>query len=153
MKFEKVTNIVLWVAFAISIILVAMLAFNVSDDRTDVAMNTWITANLNWTYILLGAASIIAIVFAIVQTVTDKDSAKAGGIALVFSLIILAISYALASDAIPQFHGVEKFVADGSLTPSISKWVGTTLYATYVLLGLILVSIVGFGLKGLVSKN
>ncbi|MFV0365735.1 MAG: hypothetical protein ACK5JS_04430 [Mangrovibacterium sp.] len=154
MKLEKVTNIILWGTLAVSVLLMLMLTLNISDDMTDATMNSWINANLNWTYILLGAATFIAVIFALIQTATDKQAAKSGAIALVFALVIVGISYALASDAIPSFYGAKELVAEGSLTPTISKWVGATLYATYILLALIVGSIIGFGAKALVnSKN
>ncbi|MFV0522048.1 MAG: hypothetical protein ACK5MI_06430 [Mangrovibacterium sp.] len=153
MKLEKVTSIVLWVTLAVSVLLVLMLALNISDDVTDATMNSWINANLNWAYILLGAATFIAIIFALIQTATDKQAAKAGGIALIFAVVVIGIAYSLASDAIPNFHGAQDLVADGTLTPTISKWVGATLYATYILLGLIVVSIAGFGVKAIFSSR
>ncbi|MFV0553914.1 MAG: hypothetical protein ACK5LR_04335 [Mangrovibacterium sp.] len=154
MKLEKVTNIILGVIMAVSVLLIVMLTMNISDDMTDATMNSWINANLNWTYTLLGAATFIAVVFALIQTVTDKNAAKSGGIALACAVVIIGAAYALASDAIPNFHGVQDLVAEGSLTNAISKWVGTTLYTTYILLGLIIASIVGFGVKSIfASKN
>ncbi len=141
MKTEKVLNILLWVLLAVSAILVVSLMANLSDNDADTTMGAWINTNLSWSYILLGAATVIALVFALIQTFTDKAAAKNGLIALVCAAVVLGISYALASDAIPQFHGVDKFVEDGSLTNSISKWIGTTLYATYILLALPIIGI------------
>jgi hypothetical protein len=47
----------------------------------------------------------------------------------------------LASDVMPQFIGVDRFIADGTLTPNIAKMVDTGLIATYLLFGLAIVSI------------
>ncbi len=153
MKLEKVTSIILWVIMGISVLFIVMLTSNISDDFTDATMNTWINVNLNWTYILLGAATFIAISFALIQTATDKQAAKAGGIALVFALVVLAIAYTMSTDVIRPFHGSAELIANGSLTPSIYKWVGTTLYATYILLGLIVASIAAFGIKSIASNK
>jgi len=142
MKIEKVLNIVLWVLLAVSAILVVSLVTNLSDNEADSTMGAWINTNLTWSYLLLGAGAIIAVVFALYHTFTDKAAAKKGLIALVFAGVVLALAYVIASDAIPQFHGVDKFVADGSLTNTVSKWVGTTLYATYILLFLSIAAIV-----------
>jgi small-conductance mechanosensitive channel len=144
MKLDKVLTIVLWVLLAVSAVLVISMMTNISENDADPTMGAWINTNLTWSYILLGASAVIAVVFALFNTFTDKAAAKKGLIALVFAGVILAISYALASDAIPQFHGVQKFVADGTLDTSISKWIGTTLYATYILLFLAVISIAGF---------
>ncbi len=114
---------------------------NLSDNDADTTMGAWINTNLTWSYLLLGASAVIAVVFAVIHTVTDKAAAKKGLYALVAAGVVLALAYVFASDAIPSFYGVEKFVADGSLTTTISKWIGTTLYATYILLFLTIIAI------------
>lgn len=141
MKLDKVLTIVLWVLLAVSAVLIISMMTNISENDADPTMGAWINTNLTWSYILLGAGAVIAVVFALYNTFTDKAAAKKGLVALVFAGVILAISYVLASDAIPQFHGVQKFVADGTLDNSVSKWIGTTLYATYILLFLAIISI------------
>jgi len=141
MKLEKVLSIVLWVLLAVSAVLIVSMMTNISENEADPTMGAWINTTLTWSYILLGIGAVVAIVFALINTFTDKEAAKKGLMALVFAGVVLAISYALASDAIPQFYGVDKFVEDGTLTNSVSKWIGTTLIATYVLLGLSIVAI------------
>ncbi len=148
MKLEKVTSILLWVLLAISAIFVIALAINANDEA-----GSLIDANLTWTYVLLFVTAGIALVFAVIQTVTDKEAAKGGAIALVCTIVVLVLAYALASDAIPVFHGSKEMVQKGILTSSVSKWVGTTLYTTYILLALIVASIAGFGIKQIVSKD
>lgn len=141
MKLEKVLNIVMWVLLAVSAVLIVSLLTNISDNDADPTMGAWINSNLIWSYLLLGLSAVIAVVFAVIHTFTDKEAAKEGLMVLVFAAVILGISYLFASDAIPQFYGVEKFVADGTLTPSVSKWIDTTLYSSYILLGLSLIGI------------
>ncbi|WP_423130471.1 hypothetical protein [Gaoshiqia sp. Z1-71] len=142
MKLEKVLNITLWVLLAVSAFLIVSLMMNLSDNEADPTMGAWINTNLTWSYILLGIGAAVAIIFALVQTFTDKAAAKKGLTALVFVAVVLVLSYVLASDAMPQFHGVEKYIADGSLTSSISKWIDTALNATYILLFLAIMGIV-----------
>ncbi|WP_321286977.1 hypothetical protein [uncultured Sunxiuqinia sp.] len=143
MKLEKVLSIVLWVLLGVSAVLIVSMMTNISENEADPTMGAWINTNLTWSYILLGVGAVLAIVFALYHTFTDKEAAKKGAMALVFSGVVLAISYFIASDAIPQFYGVDKFVAEGTLNTTVSKWVGTTLYATYILLGLTILSIAG----------
>jgi hypothetical protein len=50
----------------------------------------------------------------------------------------------LASDVIPQFAGVERFINDGTLTSQVAKMVDTGLYATYILLAIAILSILCF---------
>jgi len=141
MKLEKVLNILMYVLLAVSAILIVSMMMNLSDDDADATMGAWINTNLSWSYLLLAASTIIAVVFALIHTFSDKAAAKKGLTALVFAGVVVAIAYVIASDAIPQFHGVEKFVADGSLTTTVSKWIGATLNATYILLFLTVIAI------------
>jgi hypothetical protein len=55
----------------------------------------------------------------------------------------------LASDEIPQFMGVQKFINDGTLTAQVAKLVDTGLYATYILLILAILSVTLSGLTRL----
>ncbi len=141
MKLEKVTTILLWVLLAVSAVLIVSMMTNISENEADPTMSTWINTNLTWTYILLGVGAVVGVVFAMIQTFTDKEAAKKGLLALIFAGVVFGVAYVLASDAIPQFYGVEKFLADGTLTNSISKLIGTTLYATYILLFLSVVGV------------
>ena len=141
MKLEKVVTILMWVLLAVSAVLIVSLMSNISEEDADAVMGSWININLNWTYILLGIATGFSILGALYFTFTDKDAAKKGLTALGFAAVVVGISYVIASDAIPQFFGVEKYVADGSLTNTIAKWIDTTMITTYVLLGLVIASI------------
>ncbi len=140
MKLEKVLTITLWVLLVVSAFLIVSMMTNISDNDADATMGAWINTNLTWSYILLIIGGVVAVVFALYNTLTDKAAAKKGLMALVFAGVVLAISYALSTDVLPQFHGVEKFIADGTLTPTISKWIDTTLYATYILILLAIVA-------------
>ena len=142
MKLEKVLTIALWVLLAVSAFLIVSLMTNISENDADATMGAWINTNLTWSYILLAIGAVVAVVFALYNTLTDKAAAKKGLMALVFAGVVLAIAYALSTDVLPQFHGVEKFIAEGTLTPSISKWIDTTLYATYILILLAIVATV-----------
>ena len=142
MKLDKILTIVLWVLLAVSAVLLVSMMVNLGNGDTDPTLGAWISTNLTWSYILLGAGIVFALVFTAYHTLTDKEAAKRGLIALVFVVVVLGLSYFTASDAIPQFHGVDKFVADGTLTNTVSKWIGTTLNATYILLFLAILSVV-----------
>ena len=142
MKIEKVLNIVLWVLLIISAFLIVSMMANLSDNETDPTMGAWINTNLVWSYILLGVSAVIAVVAALFQTVTDKQKAKKGLIVLVGAIVVIGVSSICASGAIPSFHGAAQMVADGTLTAGVSKWVGTVLYTSYFLLGLVLAAIV-----------
>lgn len=142
MKFAKVTNIMLWVILAISIFLTISLLSHLSENKSDPSMSVWINANLVWSYILFGIAVVAALVLEFVNTVSDKKATKNALIAIGFLGSVLLISYLLSNSEIPQFYGSQKFVENGTLTPNVSRWIGTGLIATYILAGLAFVVIV-----------
>jgi DMSO reductase anchor subunit len=133
-KIGRILTILQWVLVAVSAILVISLMVNISDVESDPTMGSWINTNLIWAYILLVIGAGAAILAGFLHTLTDKKAMKQGLLSLGFLVVIVVVSYLLASDAMPTFHGVEKYIDDGTLTPTISKWIGTGLFATYILL-------------------
>jgi len=142
-KSEKIVTILLWVLIIISAVLVVSLMANVGEDyKTDPVLARWVYTNLTWAYILLAICAGIAILSGLYHMITDIQAAKRGLIALVFFVVVAGISYILASDEIPQFMGVQKFIDNGTLTARVSKLIDTGIYATYILIGLAILSIV-----------
>lgn len=141
-KVGKIVTILLWVLLIVSAVLVVSLMVNISENAADPTMGSWIHSNLIWAYILMVVGAGIAILAGLFHMVTDLKAAKKGIISLVFLGVVALVAYVLASDAIPQFAGVQKFVNEGTLTPQVAKLIDAGLYATYILLGLALLSIV-----------
>ncbi len=141
-KVGKIVTILLWVLLIVSAILVVSLMVNISENEADPTMGGWINTNLIWAYMLIAIGAGVAIFAGLFHMATDKEAAKNGLIALVFLGAVALVSYLLASDQIPQFIGVQKFINDGTLTPQVAKMVDAGLYATYILLGLAVLSIV-----------
>ena len=140
MKVEKVLSILLWILLAVSAFLVVSLMSNIVDDKTDTTMGSWINLNLSWSYVLLALAAGVAVLGTLFHTLTSKEAAKKGLTSLGFAVVVVGVSYIMASDAIPSFYGVENYVNDGTLTNTIAKWIDTTLITTYVLLGLLVLA-------------
>ena len=141
-KTGKIVTIVLWVLLIVSSVLIISLMVNINEEvDTDPAMLSWVNSNLIWAYILVAFGAGVAILAGLYQTVTDKKAAKGGIISLVFMGVVALLSFLLASPEIPQFIGVDKFLNDGTLTASIAKMVDAGLYATYILLGIAILSI------------
>ncbi len=140
-KSGKIVTIVLWVLLIVSSVLIISLMVNISENDTDPTMGSWINSNLIWAYILVAVGAGVAILAGLLQTITDKKAAKGGIISLVFMGAVALVSYLLASPEIPQFIGVDKFLNDGTLTTGVAKMVDTGLYATYILLGIAILSI------------
>ncbi|MCF6333654.1 MAG: hypothetical protein L3J11_10260 [Draconibacterium sp.] len=144
-KIGKIVTIVLWVLLIISAVLIVSLMVNISDIDTDPTMLSWINTNLIWVYILLIAGAGLAIISGLVQTVSDKKAAKNGIISLAFLGAVALVSFLLASPEMPQFIGVNKFINAG-LTGQVVKMIDAGLYATYILLGLAILSILSSSL-------
>lgn len=140
-KTGKIVTIVLWSLLIISAVLMISLMVNIGED-TDPTMGGWISNNLIWAYILTIFGAGVAVLAGLYHTVTDKKAAKGGLISLAFMGTIAIVSYLLAEPEIPQFIGVDKFINDGTLNENIAKWIDTGLYATYILLGISILSIV-----------
>ncbi|MDX9881274.1 MAG: hypothetical protein RBS73_04360 [Prolixibacteraceae bacterium] len=152
MKLEKALNIMMWALVAISAFLIISLMANISENKEDPAMGSWLNTNLTWSYILLIATIVIVVLFGLFQTVSDKAATKSALVSLGCAAVIFIISYSLASNEIPKFYGVEKFVTDGTLTGTISKWIDTTLIATYILFVLTLVATIFWSVSHVFKK-
>jgi len=141
-KIGKIITFILWALIIVSAVLIISLVANINDvNKQDPAMLSWINANLVWVYILGIIGAGIAIFFGLFHTFTNKQAAKSGLISLVFMGVVALVAYLLASPEIPQFIGIDKFIADG-LTSSTVKLVDTGLHATYILFAIAVISIV-----------
>jgi hypothetical protein len=153
-KTSKITTIILWVLMALSVALFAFMIVSIDDELNPSAKAVqMITMNLNWSIVLFGIAAVVAVVFALVQILGDKTKAIRALVSILILGAVLGVSYSLASSAIPSFFGVDKFVADGTLTENVSKWVGTGLYVTYVLFAGAFLSIIGFGVASIFKRS
>jgi hypothetical protein len=141
-KIGKYGTIILWAILVITAILAISFIANISDNEADPDMNSWLSTNLIWAYILLILSIVILVGFAIYQMIVDFAGAKKGLMSLGLMVAVVLISYLLASDEMPNFLGVQKFIEDGTLTTSTMKWIDTGLIATYLVLGTSIVSII-----------
>lgn len=141
-KIGKIVTIILWALLIVSAILIISLVVNINPEvETDPAMLSWINSNLIWAYILVAVGAGVAVLSGLFNMFTDKNAAKNGIISIVFLGGVALVSYLIASPEIPQFIGVDKFIADGTLNESVAKLVDTGLIATYILLALAILSI------------
>jgi hypothetical protein len=141
-KISKIVTIILWALLIVSAILIISLVVNINTEiETDPAMLRWINTNLIWAYILVAIGAGVAVIASLLHMFTDKKAAKNGLISILFLGAVAVIAYLIASPEIPQFIGVDKFIADGTLNESVAKMVDTGLYATYILLALAVLSV------------
>jgi len=116
----KIISILFYLIFGISILFTIIFAINMNEELLII-----------WTYILGIIAVASTLVFAILQMFKSKKSMLTSfGVIAVFGILIL-VSYLLSSSAMPNFLGVDSF----KLTPTVLKWVDTSLHLLYILLG------------------
>jgi hypothetical protein len=139
-KINKFVNIILWVMMGITAVLAISFIVNISSNTEDPEMNRWLDTNLIWNYILLLFSLVLLVFFGVKEMISSFKESKKGMFSLLVIAVIVLISYLLASDEIPVFLGSDKFVEDGILTPSVSKWVDTGLYTTYIFFALSIVA-------------
>lgn len=135
-KISKIVNIMLWIIMGITAILAISFITNISSDNNNPEMRSWLDTNLVWTYILLILSLVLLVFFGIKEMLTSFKESKKGMLSILIIAAIVLVSYLFASDEIPKFLGSDKFVEQGVLTPSVSKWVDTGLYATYIFFAL-----------------
>lgn len=154
MKNMKIAKYVLWGLSVISVLLFVLLFTSIeSETNIGAAADKWLSLNINWAMFLTVIAGLIAFGFAVAQTIVDKKKTISSLLVLAAFAVVIIISYAVSSNEIPQFFGVEKFVADGTLTPSISKWIGTGLVVTYILFAGAALSIVYFSVANMFKRS
>ena len=141
-KTVKYVAYFMWGLIIITGLLALAFVLNISDNELDPNMNSWLSKNLVWAYIMLFLSIALLVGFAIYHMVTDFEAAKKGMISLLFLGGVFLIAYIMASDEMPKFLGAQKFIDDGTISPSIMKWIDTGLIGAYIVLVLSLVSIV-----------
>jgi len=141
-KINKFVNIILWVMMGITAILAISFIVNISSNTDDPEMNRWLDTNLIWNYILLLFSLVLLVFFGVKEMISSFKESKKGMLSLLVIAAIVLVSYLMASDEIPKFLGSDKFVEQGILTPSVSKWVDTGLYTTYIFFALSIVAFI-----------
>ena len=88
-------------------------------------------------YILVGLGVVLAIVFPLINAISQPKLLVKAGIGLVGALIVFGIGYAL-SDATTS----SRFIQYGVDTPTLSRTIGAALKMVYLLMGIAIVGIV-----------
>ena len=124
---QKTSAIVLYVLFIISVILAGWFYFGGDVGTTpDTAYPKATGVFLTWGVILFGIATVLALLFSLVNIISNPKSIKNAIVVIALAGVLLLISYLMAST---------KSIPDLTVptTESTLKWVGTGLYATYIL--------------------
>lgn len=132
----KILSYVLWAIMAVSVVFIVMFFNKNADIDTDLSFADqakmfgpildWI---MNWTYLLFAIAALSAVLFPLLFLVKNPEKGKKFLVSIViFAAVVLISHYGLASDEIVKFFGYEEF----QMTPTITQWIGTGLYTTYI---------------------
>lgn len=142
MKFAKVSTPLLVVILAISLYFIISLITSLTPDSSDRSMNKWIDILLSWTFILLAISCIAVLSFEVARAVSDKIAVRKSLILIGTLGAVFLISFLIADNEMPRFNGVEKFIASGILTPTVSHCIETCLFTSYILIVIALIGIV-----------
>ena len=145
-KTEKIVTMFLWGLIIVSAILILLLIASISGSGQNPNMDNWIGSNLIWAYVLIIVGAGIALSFGLIQALTDLRASKKALIAVGVFVVIIMISYLLASDTIPQFLGSERFINDGTLTARVAKLIDMGLYTTYTFIVIAVLSVLSSSL-------
>lgn len=138
-EIHRISSIVLITIMGISIILACLFYFGGSVPSTigtTMEEKSFTSVNLIWGVILFFIAVIVTITFTFIQIFTNPKVIK--NFLLIFGLavILILISYLTASsDPLPHIN-VHKLPS-----PTMLKWVGTGLNASFILAGIAFLSI------------
>lgn len=150
-KLKTILNVLLGAIIAISVVFALVFLFGASGVDPDsewsdqIQILGWrLDAFLNWAVILTVIAAIAAIIFPLINMVTNPQGSKKSLLSILGILVVFALAYVIASDVIPQFPGADKFFSEEATSNphQLSKYVGTGLYAMYILGGLSIIAIV-----------
>lgn len=137
---QKISSIVFYIIVAISVALALafFLGGNVTEGTGLVTDDEprFTAINLYWSYLLFGIALLITIIFAFFHIITHPKAIKGALIVLVLGGALVAVSYALSADISSDIQKMP------DVSTGILKWVGTGLWATYILGGIALLGIV-----------
>lgn len=137
----KITNILQWILFAVTIVFVIFYFLNIDliEEGTD---TTWASRMLRYGYILVAVAAAGAILGAIVTfALRIFSEPKKALISLVPILILGGLVLAANMVASPEPLDMPNYTGEDNV-PDTLKIVGTGLYTMYFLLGLAVISAV-----------
>ncbi len=141
-KISKIVRLVMYVLLAVSVGMVFAFYLGGTESITfangkEYTYPVFTDGMIYWMYILFGLATVSSILFAVFLFIDNPKKAKGTLMGVGALALVVAVAYALASEAIPAFHNVDKF----NITESVSKMVGTGLYTMYLLAGIAVVGI------------
>jgi hypothetical protein len=138
---SKILKILTWVLMAVTIVFAVIFYLgNIvpGTEGTRIEEPTITQSFLVWAYILFLLTAGVTLFFSIVNFVVNPKGAKKSLVGLVAAIAIIVISYLLSDDTLlnmPFYDGKDN-------VPGTLKFVDTTLFTAYILVGIAFLSII-----------
>lgn len=139
-KLKQIINIILWVLIGISLVFLVLFYFGkvvAGTEGTNMEEPVITDLALRWAYVMTLIATLTTLGFSVLNLIVNPKALKQGLLVLIGAVILVVVSYFLASDQILTMTGYE----GSDNNPETLKIVGTGLYATYILAGAALLTI------------
>lgn len=121
--------------------------FGLSNMSAIMSNITMVDGIIWWTYLLLGVSIITLICLSVYTMINNAKSLKKTGIILGITVVLVLVSYLLASGS-----PVEVNVAEAP-TPQTLKMTDTGLILTYILFGASIVLLIGGGIYNAIKNR
>ncbi len=123
----KILRILLIVLLAISALMTLLFYAGGEDISGDPA---YTNVFILWAYILTGLSVGLAVIFPVIQMVTNPKNAKKGLIGIVALVVFIGIAYLLSSTELLGITNPDLIQFD---VPSVLKYAGTMINSIYIL--------------------
>ncbi|MFA7116991.1 MAG: hypothetical protein WC140_07175 [Bacteroidales bacterium] len=151
---SKLLKTILYVLLGISAVILVLFFIQSSTGQFDLANLGTIMASTNmvdgiiwWAYILLAIAFLSVVILSIIGLFKDSKSLKSFVIILIIAIVIVGISYLLASGAPVNVN------IDTPPSASTLKWTDTGLIVTYILFGFAILSLIVGGIVNSIKNR
>ncbi|GAB4376683.1 MAG: hypothetical protein Kow0075_04040 [Salibacteraceae bacterium] len=131
--FQKVNQILMFVFIGLGVILMIMTMRTEIPAEGECTSCGVIGNFIGLSYVLLILAVVAALGGTVMTAITNPKKMVGTAIGIGVMVLIVGVSYALASDEVLKSYG--------DFTPSVSRWTGAGLYTFYILFLLAVASI------------
>ncbi|MFO8020847.1 MAG: hypothetical protein R6U65_00165 [Perlabentimonas sp.] len=143
---ELLVKIFSWTLMGVSVIVALVYFFRISGAEAEqeiVVAEPYIL----WALILLGLTAFLAILFPIINIVLNPKNAVKALLGLITIGVVFLIGY-LGSDTTP----IESAVSNPDFSdPAVLRFADTGIIATYILLGVAILSLIFTGIRSLIK--
>lgn len=139
LKVSRIVSIVFMAIGALFIILVLAKGDTAMHEVS--AQDSILNPFFIFSYVILGLAAVLAIVFPIAYAISNPKMAIRGAIVVALFVVLFGISYFVASDTVSTTQ-IAKAVEEGRINASGIRLVGAGLIATYILTAAAIITLV-----------